>query len=227
MWYGIGEDDSRLREVSAITMDIGKRIREAREEYGMSGVVLARRAGVTPAHLNMIEHGSRTPSLGLLEKIAKELRTEPAEFLREPALPLANASETGRGLGRNQDELAALLRRGGAPTQYLAEPGLVDTLKGLDDAAFYAIIHDLDTELEVLAPEIRRLRLAAAPGSDSYIKVMRLWDKTGNLFLALKMLVRARQGVEPQSEQLKELKEVADISREMRELAGELVGVGA
>jgi len=43
----MGETDGQLREVSAITMDIGKRIREAREEYGMSGVVLARRAGVS------------------------------------------------------------------------------------------------------------------------------------------------------------------------------------
>jgi len=65
-------------------MDIGRRIKEVREEYGMSGVVLARRAGVTSAHLNMIEHGSRMPSLGLLERIARELRTEPAEFLRGP-----------------------------------------------------------------------------------------------------------------------------------------------
>jgi len=82
-------------------MDIGKRIRETREEYGMSGVVLARRAGVTSAHLNMIEHGSRTPSLGLLERIARELRTEPAEFLREPALlGKDRAPETGQDVWR-------------------------------------------------------------------------------------------------------------------------------
>jgi len=99
--YDMGETDGQLREVSAITMDIGKRIREAREEYGMSGVVLARRAGVSSAHLNMIEHGSRTPSLGLLEKIAHELRTEPAEFLREPALAgKAGAPSPGQDVWR-------------------------------------------------------------------------------------------------------------------------------
>jgi transcriptional regulator with XRE-family HTH domain len=75
-------------------MNIGARVREAREDLGMSQAELARRAGVARNHIVMIEHGGRTPSVGLLEKIAHELRTEPAELLREPA-PLAEASETG------------------------------------------------------------------------------------------------------------------------------------
>ncbi len=207
-------------------MNVGQRMREAREELGMPQTVLARRVGVVRHTIARYESGEHEPSFEMLEKIARELRTEPAEFLRGP-VPFNETPETGLGLGRSQDELAALLRRGGAPTQHLAEPGLVDMLKGLDDESFYAIIRVLDTEIEVLAPEIHRRRLAAAPGSASYVKVMRLWDRTGNLFFALKMLVRARQGVEPQSVQLKQLQEVADISREMRELAGELVGVGA
>jgi transcriptional regulator with XRE-family HTH domain len=73
-------------------MNIGARVREAREDLGMSQAELARRAGVARNHIVMIEHGGRTPSVGLLEKIAHELRTEPAELLREP-VPLDEASE--------------------------------------------------------------------------------------------------------------------------------------
>jgi transcriptional regulator with XRE-family HTH domain len=69
-------------------MDIGTRVREVREDLGMSQAELARRAGVARNHIVMIEAGSRSPSLALLERIAHELRTEPAELLREP-VPLA------------------------------------------------------------------------------------------------------------------------------------------
>jgi transcriptional regulator with XRE-family HTH domain len=78
-------------------MNVGQRIREVREELGMQRSVLARRAGVAANHLYMIEVGERTPSLGLVGKIARELRTEPAELLKEPTGPLAPASrESGR-----------------------------------------------------------------------------------------------------------------------------------
>jgi transcriptional regulator with XRE-family HTH domain len=134
MCYDIGENDSRPREVSAITMDIGKRIREAREEYGMSGAVLARRTGVAPGYIYQLEHDLRTPSVAMLQKIARELRTEPAEFLREPALMgKADAPETGQ-----------------PPTQYITpapaiegEYGLPPTLEHDIDAAFARLVEDL------------------------------------------------------------------------------------
>jgi transcriptional regulator with XRE-family HTH domain len=71
-------------------MDIGQRVREVREDLGMQRTVLARRVGVAENTIYRIETGKRTPSVELLEKIARELRTEPAEFLREP-VPLAEA----------------------------------------------------------------------------------------------------------------------------------------
>jgi len=75
-------------------MNVGQRIREVREDLGMQATVLARRAGVAPNTIYRIETGERTPSMALLEKIARELRTEPAELLREP-VPLADAPEAG------------------------------------------------------------------------------------------------------------------------------------
>jgi len=58
----------------------------------MQRTVLARRVGAAENTIYRIETGKRTPSVELLEKIARELRTEPAEFLREP-VPLAEAPQ--------------------------------------------------------------------------------------------------------------------------------------
>lgn len=80
-------------------MNIGQRIKEVREDLGMQSSVLARRVGVAANTIYRIEAGDRTPSVALLEKIARELRTEPAELLRELGEPVgvgkAEASKTG------------------------------------------------------------------------------------------------------------------------------------
>jgi repressor LexA len=70
-------------------MNVGQRIREVREDLGMQGSVLARRVGVAKNTIYRIETGDRTPSMALLEKIARELRVEPADLLKESSLPLA------------------------------------------------------------------------------------------------------------------------------------------
>jgi transcriptional regulator with XRE-family HTH domain len=77
-------------------MNIGQRIREIREDLGMQAAVLARRVEVAPNTIYRIEAGYRTPSVALLEKIARELRTEPAELMREPAVPLGEVLQAGR-----------------------------------------------------------------------------------------------------------------------------------
>jgi transcriptional regulator with XRE-family HTH domain len=69
-------------------MDLGRRIRDVREDLGMPAAELARRVGVAPNTVWRYESGEREPSMAMLEKIALALRTEPAELLREPS-PLA------------------------------------------------------------------------------------------------------------------------------------------
>src|SRR5829696_3232308 len=86
-------------------MDIGRRVREVREDLGMQRTVLARRVGAAENTIYRIETGKRTPSVELLEKIARELRTEPAEFLRGP-VPLAGPPEGTGGGGREAHGLA-------------------------------------------------------------------------------------------------------------------------
>ena len=77
-------------------MDIGTRVREVRKDFGMSQAELARRVGTSRNHIVMIEVGSRTPSVALLERIAEKLRIEPAELLREPVPKAPAPSELGQ-----------------------------------------------------------------------------------------------------------------------------------
>jgi transcriptional regulator with XRE-family HTH domain len=198
---------------------LASELRVLRARHGLTLGEAAKRIGIGPDTLSNLERGRKYPLLLTLNKIAAGYGVPVEELLEleSPAEAAAGKGKASTGTGRADNELADLLRRAGAPTQHLADPGLVDRLDAMDDAAFYATVSDLDEEIEALAAEIRELRMAAAPGTPSYVKVMRLWDRTAYLFLALKMLVRAREGVEPQEEQLRE---VADISREIGELVG-------
>ena len=91
---------------------IGRRVREVREDLGMQRTVLARRVGVAENTIYRIETGKRAPSVELLEKIARELRTEPAEFLREPALAgTAEASTPGPDLETSDEYDEVLMPR--------------------------------------------------------------------------------------------------------------------
>jgi transcriptional regulator with XRE-family HTH domain len=72
-------------------MNVGLRIKEARQGQRVPVTALAYRCGVSPAAIYRIESGDRAPSMALLEKIARELRVEPADLLKEPALPKVDA----------------------------------------------------------------------------------------------------------------------------------------
>jgi transcriptional regulator with XRE-family HTH domain len=84
-------------------MNIGQRVREAREALGMQRTVLARRVGVAENTIYRIETAKRTPSVELLEKIARELRTEPADLLKEP-VPLAEAPREAGPPEKSEEE---------------------------------------------------------------------------------------------------------------------------
>jgi transcriptional regulator with XRE-family HTH domain len=89
-------------------MDIGRRIRDVREDLGMPAAELARRVGVAPNTVWRYEAGEREPSMAMLEKIARALRTEPAELLREPS-PLAAAPSRA-----SRESVSASVRRASA-----------------------------------------------------------------------------------------------------------------
>nr|WP_281282768.1 helix-turn-helix transcriptional regulator [Nonomuraea terrae] len=58
-------------------------IRLQRERRGMSTTALATQSGCTPRHIELIEHGKRTPSLTLLREIGKVLGVRTAVLLGE------------------------------------------------------------------------------------------------------------------------------------------------
>lgn len=54
-------------------MDLHRRIRTLRLRRGLTGMELARRAGVSPSYVSLIEHGEKTPSEEVAVKIARAL----------------------------------------------------------------------------------------------------------------------------------------------------------
>lgn len=81
-------------------MDYGRAIRIARARDGVSQKELARRCGVSPSYVSMLERGLRTsPSSVLVDSVCRELRVPPsvlaamASSARERALAGPEAAE--------------------------------------------------------------------------------------------------------------------------------------
>src|SRR5215218_2469263 len=75
-------------------MNIGKRIRDLREERGLTQREVARRAGLTPSGVGFIEHGqTRKPSAETVVAIARALGVPVKELLEEPVAPLDEAPQ--------------------------------------------------------------------------------------------------------------------------------------
>ncbi|ARQ69164.1 helix-turn-helix domain-containing protein [Streptomyces marincola] len=62
---------------------IGQRIRSARERRGRSQAAIAGLCGITEDYLSRIERGLKTPSVGVLRALARELTVSVAELLGE------------------------------------------------------------------------------------------------------------------------------------------------
>lgn len=185
-------------------MNVGQRIREAREDLGMQQTVLARRIGVAPNTIGRYESGERVPPVAMLQKIARELRTEPAEFLREP-VPLVQPVGV--------EELDELLARVGARSRNLADPGLIRSLEGASDAAVSRAVRQTRQELELLIPELSRLGDELEPGDAGFMAHNKALSWASQQVLAFDFFLRARAGVEPESVAARAL------SRELLELA--------
>ncbi|PLS84027.1 MAG: hypothetical protein CYG60_20130 [Actinobacteria bacterium] len=83
-------------------MDIGKRVRTAREARGITQEELARRAGVPLNRVGRIETGAVTdPHYSTLSRIADGLGVSVAELLLEEPVPLAEAPEAGPAITRD------------------------------------------------------------------------------------------------------------------------------
>jgi transcriptional regulator with XRE-family HTH domain len=60
--------------------EFGKTIHIRRQAFGYTQRDLARLVGVQPSHIAYLENGRRLPSLGLLVRLAKELKVRPSKL---------------------------------------------------------------------------------------------------------------------------------------------------
>lgn len=63
-----------MRKNAKLTKTICKRIRKFRHEAEMTQEDLAEKVGVSRVYIGYVEQGRNTPSLDILEKIAKSLK---------------------------------------------------------------------------------------------------------------------------------------------------------
>ena len=66
---------SQMRSNARLPKSLGKRIKKYRTEKGFTQEDLADKVGVSRAYMGYIEQGRNTPSLEVLEKISKILKT--------------------------------------------------------------------------------------------------------------------------------------------------------
>ena len=62
---------------------IGKKVKELRQQYGLTQEELARQLGVTKEFISMVESGKRLPGLENITKLAKAFHRDAAYFMRD------------------------------------------------------------------------------------------------------------------------------------------------
>lgn len=68
-----------------IMINVGKRIKNLREQANMSGRLLAEKTNLDPSQISKIEKGVSKPSLDALERICKVLNISLSEFFSDSA----------------------------------------------------------------------------------------------------------------------------------------------
>jgi transcriptional regulator with XRE-family HTH domain len=68
----------------AVSIDVGVRLRQLREERGNSIRELARRSGLSANALSLIERGRTSPSVSTLYKISEALEVPITSFFETP-----------------------------------------------------------------------------------------------------------------------------------------------
>lgn len=63
-----------MRKNAKLPKKLGKKIQKLRKDTGLTQEELGHRIGVSRAYMGYIEQGRNTPSLEVLEKIARQLR---------------------------------------------------------------------------------------------------------------------------------------------------------
>ncbi len=70
-----------MRKNAKLTKTICKRIKKYRGDLGLTQEDLAEKVGVSRVYIGYVEQGRNTPSLEILEKIAKALKSRLADLI--------------------------------------------------------------------------------------------------------------------------------------------------
>lgn len=70
-----------MRSNAKLPKIISKRIKKRRNDLGMTQEDLAEKVGVSRVYIGYVEQGRNTPSLEILEKIAKALKVKLSELV--------------------------------------------------------------------------------------------------------------------------------------------------
>jgi transcriptional regulator with XRE-family HTH domain len=70
-----------MRKNAKLTKTICNRIKKYRHEMGLTQEDLAEKVGVSRVYIGYVEQGRNTPSLEILEKIAKALKVRLSEII--------------------------------------------------------------------------------------------------------------------------------------------------
>lgn len=69
-----------MGKITKNQVKFGHRIQKRRQELGITQEELADRLNLSRTHMGHIEQGRRSPSLEVINKIAKALKTSPKDF---------------------------------------------------------------------------------------------------------------------------------------------------
>ena len=73
-------DNESMRKNAKLPKVLGRKIQKRREEVGYTQEELGDKVGISRAYMGYIEQGRYAPSLEVLEKIAKALKTSISNF---------------------------------------------------------------------------------------------------------------------------------------------------
>jgi len=71
-----------MRKNARLPKILSKRIKRRRKELGLTQEEVAHKIGISRVYMGYIEQGRHSPSLEVLEKIARALKTSVANLLR-------------------------------------------------------------------------------------------------------------------------------------------------
>ena len=189
-----------------MSVSLPVRLRSLRAARGWTLEEAAEEVGINPDNLSKLERGFRKPRVGTLAKIANAYGV-PVEGLMEAeetvplgkADPLAGAGGSEAKYTKSSD-LASLLYALGSETAHLADPDIVEKVEEAPVHQLFNLLSELDEEIELLTPELARLRQEVKSKGPGFLKFSRVWSESAERFLGLKMALRSRLEVEPEEE---------------------------